>query len=296
MSIIMNKRLTVLVGPPGSGKSTLAKEYCSKGGVAYVNQDSQGKDHLTFFQVALHEGKDVVVDRMGFSKEQRARYIKPAQEAGYYVHIVVLHQPRKVCFERIMKRENHETIKDASSANSALNLFFSKYEKPTPDEADKIDFRYPEGDKPKVIVCDLDGTLCNLDNRLHHVRKPQGEKKDWKSFFMELEHDEPNWPVAHAIKSFIGEGKYQVVFASGRPDDYERKTRAWLEKHGFPTDRLYMRCRGDHRQDYIAKEIILDFEILTRYEPVLFIDDRKQVVDFWRSRGYLTFQCAEGEF
>lgn len=292
----MAKRLTVLVGPPGSGKSTLAKEYCSKGGIVYINQDSQGKDHLNFFQVALFESRDIVVDRMGFSKEQRARYIKPAKESGYQVHIVVLHQPRKVCFERMMKRENHETIKDASSANSALNLFFSKYEKPTPDEADKIDFVYPEGAKDEVVVCDLDGTLCKLDNRLHHVRRTDGEKKNWKAFFEELENDELNKPVAAILDAFLDQGTVQVVFASGRPDDYERKTRAWLEKFGYPTDRLYMRCRGDHRQDYVAKEIILDFEILTRYKPILFIDDRKQVVDFWRSRGYTCLQCAEGEF
>lgn len=292
---MIGKRVTILVGPPGSGKSTLAKEFAALGGVEYVNQDSQGKQgHLDNFLNAIRVGRDVVVDRLNFDKAQRKRYIEPAKEMGYHVHIIVLHQPRKVCFERMMNRENHETIRDKSAANSALNMFFSKYEKPTADEADKIDFRYPSGAKDLAVICDLDGTLCDLTDRLHHVRKPQGEKKNWKAFFDELEGDKPHDWCEALVNNMSA--TYPVIFASGRPDDYERQTKAWLEKYGFSTQHLYMRCRGDHRQDYVAKEIILDFEILTRFKPLFFIDDRKQVVDFWRSRGYTCLACNEGEF
>src|SRR5271166_4080932 len=129
----IGKRLTLLVGPPGSGKSTLAKEYCSKGGVTYINQDSQGKEHLALFQAALERGEDIVVDRMGFSKEQRARYLLPAVGRGYSTHITVLHVPYRECLERIRARKDHETIKDEKSARSALGFFFAKYERVTDD-------------------------------------------------------------------------------------------------------------------------------------------------------------------
>ena len=57
-----------------------------------------------------------------------------------------------------------------------------------------------------------------------------------------------------------------------------------------------MRQRDDFRPDNIVKEMILDFEILTRYTPYFMIDDRKQVVDMWRKRGYTCLACAEGDF
>lgn len=57
-----------------------------------------------------------------------------------------------------------------------------------------------------------------------------------------------------------------------------------------------MRPRNDYRRDDIVKEIILDFEILTRYTPIFMIDDRTQVVEMWRRRGFVCLQCAKGNF
>lgn len=288
--------LIVLVGPPGSGKSTLAKELCIRYRSVYINQDSQGKEHLNLFTSALSMGQSIVVDRMGFSKQQRDRYLNPAKAAGYETHIMVLHQPYKVCLERIRARKDHETIKDEESARSALGTFFGKYERPLPGEADKIDFIYPDSDyKPPVVVCDLDGTLCNIEHRLHLVRKPSGEKKDWPGFFRGLKDDTVNKWCVTVLKGAVTEGS-NYIFCSGRPDNYRRETQAWLDDHDFPLIPLFMRPRNDQREDSIIKEIILDFEILTRYTPVFMIDDRKRVVDMWRRRGFVCLHCAEGDF
>lgn len=289
------KQLIILVGPPGSGKSTLAKQYEADGFVR-CSQDDEGKlGHMVTFRDALHAGKDIVVDRMNFSRDQRKTYLEQAKTFDYDTHIAVIHFPRRECFKRMQLRKDHPTIQDDSSANSALNVFFSKYEKPLAGEADLIRFINPVGERPQAIIVDLDGTLCNLDNRLHHVRPPAGVKKNWKGFFDDLEHDIPHEGVATIVRKFEG-SDVKVVFASGRPDDFARKTTAWLEKFGFPSRELYMRCRGDHREDFVAKEIILDFEILTRYTPLFFIDDRQQVIDLWRRRGFVALQCAKGDF
>jgi hypothetical protein len=287
----MSKKLLILVGPPGSGKSTLAQQYESDGYVR-ISQDDMGKEHLHNFDMAILEGRDVVVDRMNFSCQQRSRYLELGKEHGYETSIVVLHENRETCFKRVMLRENHPTIKDERGAGSALTTFFSKYERPIAGEADIISFQYPAGAKELAVICDLDGTLCNIDHRLHFV-KTEG-KKDWKSFFEGLTGDTPNDWCATLVNEMSN--KYPVVFASGRPDDYKGPTQLWLFANGFTSSHLYMRCRGDHRSDFIAKEIILDFEILTRFKPLFFIDDRKQVVDMWRSRGFTCLACAEGEF
>lgn len=306
-------RLTVLVGPPGSGKSTLAKEYCSKGGITYINQDSQGKGHLDLFYAAVERGDEIVVDRMGFSKEQRSRYLNPAKAKGYQTHITVLHVPYRVCLERVRARTDHETIKDEKAARSALGTFFGKYERVTDDEADKVLRIFPEGHKPLAIVCDLDGTLCKIDQRLHFVRKPPGEKKDWNGFFNGILQDEVNEWCRDILESFAGKTPLaSVVYCSGRPDDRRKDTVEWLKANGlYAINRcmttpvasdnedlfhLYMRPRNDQRDDSIVKEIILDFEILTRFTPYFMIDDRKRVVDMWRKRGFTCLHCAEGDF
>lgn len=302
----MTKTCLLLVGPPGSGKSSCSKDYVGDGpnDFVYVNQDSQGPEHMDTFDQAILDGKNVIVDRMNFNKEQRNRYLKIAKAAGYTTEIDVIHESYETCYNRMVKRENHETIKDEKARRSALHFFFTRYERVSDDEADRVHRYWPGEDqkKPKVVICDLDGTLCNIEHRVHHVRDG---KKDWGKFFQDIPKDTPHEWCVNILKS-LAENTYKIVYCSGRSEDEREKTEAWLATNGLAGffDRghfyhsvpLYMRKAKDSRKDSIVKEIILDFEILTRYEPVFMIDDRKQVVDMWRSRGYTCLQCAEGNF
>lgn len=285
----------MLVGPPGSGKSTMARKMATENGIEYFNQDSQGKGHLHDFDMAIFDKKDVIVDRMNFNKQQRSRYLDLAKKYGYETEIIVLHQNWETCFKRVMARQGHETINDEKAARGALATFFGKYERPEPGEADQITMIYPAGPREKVIVCDLDGTLCDVEHRRHHVRKPAGEKKDWVSFFKEIPNDPIYQWCADIINNFKTQG-VRTVFCSGRGTNEQRNTKEWLEKHGFGDNPLYMRDRHDSRQDSIVKEIILDFELLTRYQPYFMLDDRDQVVQMWRRRGFICLQVQEGDF
>lgn len=146
------------------------------------------------------------------------------------------------------------------------------------------------------IIIDLDGTLCNIDHRLHYVRD---KRKNWRNFFLELVNDKPNQWCIDIINAFSSFQDLQIIFCSGRPDDYREQTEAWLNTHITPITNkwiLLMRKKGDYRQDSIVKEEIFINEIKDKYNILFVIDDRKQVVDKWRELGLTCLQCAEGDF
>lgn len=290
-------KLILLVGPSGSGKSTVANKLIleAKGVPTYINQDLQGKDHLKRFEIAIDHGSDIIVDRMNFSVGQRRRYLDPAKAAGYTTEIIILHESYDTCLERCVSRKGHPTIQDEVTAVKVLNFFFTKYERVQDSEADQVTRLWPMGAKEPCIIVDIDGTLANIDHRLHHMKPEEGKKKNWKRFFDDIDKDTPNeWCVD------IVDGMYEKavsVFCSGRPDEHQDITREFIaDKCKLFIGELFMRRRNDFRTDYIIKEVILDFEILTRYKPLFAIDDRQQVVDLWRRRGIVALQCSAGDF
>lgn len=150
----------------------------------------------------------------------------------------------------------------------------------------------------QTVICDIDGTAANIDHRRHWV-EDKSQKVNWKAFFGGMTKDTPNAWCQKLLESLSQNG-IKIVFVSGRPSDYETITRQWLDKHysGIKYD-LYMRQAGDFRQDYLVKEEIYDKYLNNYQQPVniLFVvDDRKQVVDMWRSKGLVVLQCDEGNF
>lgn len=143
-----------------------------------------------------------------------------------------------------------------------------------------------------VIVFDIDGTMANIDHRRHFVAtKP----KNWAAFEAIMHLDTPNHDIIKLARMFVKNGD-TVLVASGRGEQKRDVTEAWLEQHGAPYTKLYMRKAKDNRPDYIVKEEILDQMIADGFNPVLVFDDRQQVVDMWRRRGIRCLQVAPGDF
>jgi len=61
-----------------------------------------------------------------------------------------------------------------------------------------------EGVVKKAIIVDIDGTLADVEHRVHHV---QNEPKDWKSFNENMEHDELNHWCNDLINAMKNEGQ-----------------------------------------------------------------------------------------
>lgn len=148
-----------------------------------------------------------------------------------------------------------------------------------------------------IALVDIDGTIADLSHRLHYI---QSNPKDWPSFFDAMSEDKPIEPMrelVHALKD-----KYDIVFMSGRPDSHRIQTEQWLAYHNFGVSlfKPFMRKSGDYRADHVVKRELLagvlelfDCQI---NQVKLVIDDRKQVVDMWRSLGLLTLQCKDGDY
>ena len=133
----------------------------------------------------------------------------------------------------------------------------------------------------QTIICDLDGTLCNIEHRRHLV---EGEKKNWKLFFDEMHKDTANAWCVLLLAAMRSRPATEIVFVTGRPDSHKGMTEEWLSRHGFAGNDLFMRKTGDYRPDWQIKEEILNKHLKDRL--ILFvIDDRKQVVDMWRRNG-----------
>jgi hypothetical protein len=146
------------------------------------------------------------------------------------------------------------------------------------------------------IICDLDGTLCNIQHRQHFA---EGPVKDWGNFFGGILEDSVNEAVEYVLKNLKN---ITVIFITGRPEKYKEidckgTTELWLKKHGFIDYELYMRETEDRRDDDVIKQDIYEQKIEPNYgKPLFVLDDRNRVVVMWRKIGLTCFQVALGDF
>ncbi|MBT7611376.1 MAG: hypothetical protein HN576_16570 [Bacteriovoracaceae bacterium] len=146
--------------------------------------------------------------------------------------------------------------------------------------------------KQKAIIVDLDGTLCNVDHRVHHVQK---KEKDWKLFNEGMAHDGIYLWCFELILSMKNSG-YEIIFLTGRDNSYRDQTCTWLEKNKIQYDTLHMREVTDHREDHIIKNEIYKRVIEPQKNVLFVLDDRLSVVKMWREIGLICLQCDWGDF
>ena len=144
----------------------------------------------------------------------------------------------------------------------------------------------------KVFIFDLDGTLADINHRLHFVRSR--EHPHWGKFLESCDKDSPNKWVIDLLDMCRLHGV--VVILSGRNDVVRKKTEDWLRRYDILYDYLLMRKDKDYRPDQIIKKEMLDDFLRDKgYEVQFIVDDRQRVVDMWRENGYNVLQCNAWE-
>lgn len=159
-----------------------------------------------------------------------------------------------------------------------------------------------------IILCDLDGTLCDCSHRIHYIAPEAYDgwdssgypvkitpKKDWKGFFAACHADAP---IPHTIQmiKLLDREQVEVWITSGRSDECRGITEGWLRTFGIKYDRLIMRKAGDFTDDGILKPSWLEDGTIPRERVLLALDDRNRVVKAWRAAGVPCLQVAEGDF
>ena len=140
------------------------------------------------------------------------------------------------------------------------------------------------GFTPKLIICDLDGTLCLFGKENPYDR--------------DFSKDKVNEIILQILAQNI---HAKLIFLSGRNGKYEKETRAWLNKN--VGDRhstlafydLFMRKEGDNREDSIVKLEMFNQNIRDKYYVEFVIDDRMQILQVWQSLGLFTIDVGQGQ-
>lgn len=306
----MSKPVVIIYrGLPGSGKTTQARHFQDAWGGTLVGRDhlrdllfgkpgqrlsSADEKRVTetqeqLIRTSLRAGEDVLVDDMNLRNRYVRRLMEIAEQEGARYEIIDLTDVDiDVCHHR-----NHQRPAERQVPSEVIEDLYARFikgrtyplPKPTLDEdAQGEPERYtaPEG-APRAVLVDIDGTVALMDGRSPYDMTRVGE-------------DLPNDAVVDVVQALYVSG-LEVVFLSARNECAREATEAWLRKYlRVGGIRLLMRADGDYRKDAVVKRELFDRHIRHRYDIVAVLDDRKQVVDMWRSLGLTCLQVAEGDF
>lgn len=317
-------KVEMLVGIPGSGKSTYAKQVVAKdpnnwvrvnnddlrammnGSVWSADYEKMVTDARNYLiRDALKRGKNVIIDNLNLNRRHFDDVCKIAKSVNADIQVFekAFYIELDEAIARDSKREGkakvgEEVIKKWWKESGKTQFKFYKprveiFQERRGSTNNTVEAPpYIQG-LPEAVLCDLDGTLA-----LIHGRSPYDAADcDIK--------DLPNMPVIQTVLAHYKAGR-KIIFCSGREDKYKPETIRFIEKHCKDIDsdgevwdmdyQLFMRKTDDFRKDAIIKEEIYQNEIEGKYNVLCVLDDRNQVVDFWRSKGLTCFQVAPGDF
>lgn len=312
------QEVIILRGVPACGKSTFARAFVkqnrdfvivSRDGIREMIGDHshspQTESVVTKFyeklvKEALANKKSVILDNCHTKLKYISETLKLIESTRLNVMVTLKEFPYdlEICVERDSKRERtvgREVIVKMDQAirqNSFKNVEKLLNEWKAVVRSDPKSFRgwnnptenFKEG-LPISVIFDIDGTLAHFKDR---------SPFDWKRVGEDAVDPVVKW-MAEIFRSY-DHGAIKILIVSGRDAVCKNETIQWLTKNEIFYDEIFMRPENDQRKDSLIKEEIYNNFIKDRYNVMLVVDDRKQVVDQWRSMGLKVAQMELGDF
>lgn len=144
----------------------------------------------------------------------------------------------------------------------------------------------------KTVIFDIDGTLANIEHRLHHI---EGDKKDWDGFHKEC-HLDTTYPKIIEMTHIMRDAGYRIVMCTGRGEQNRQATEKWLVENEIPCVLLLMRAEGNFESDFIIKRRMVGYLIEEGHDIHYAFEDRDRVVEMYREIGITCFQVKKGDY
>ena len=151
------------------------------------------------------------------------------------------------------------------------------------------------------IIFDIDGTLLNIQHRVHHLHKTP---PDWKGFKESMEGDIAIPEMVELLHILANDRRNRVIFCSGRGEESRSITEKQItsllstcyDTKNVNKINLYLRGFKDFREDSVVKSDLYEQMLKDGFKPVMVFEDRASVVKMWRERGLRCLQVAEANF
>lgn len=299
-------KLIMMKGLPRSGKSTWAKDFVAKSGNAVIVSRDALRDMLhdgkwsgrnekvtmaaqkALVEHLLQNVQTVIVDDTNLGDYHLARWQGVAKEMGASFEV---HHEQESYLPTLIQRDIKSSTPRGEKTITGMAMSNG----------------YVSFDPDSVVVCDLDGTLCDISHRVHLVADK--DNRDWNKFFELTPGDSIRKTTEEMLLKFK-EADKTIIFVSARPEKCRADTEAWLSKHYFFNENvegdvyipgkkvtgyftLIMRPDHDTRDDAIVKKEILDKYLKTEWIHAV-IDDRPKVVRMWRENGLNVIDVGDG--
>lgn len=280
-------KVIIMKGLPGSGKSEKAKEILTNGNTVRINKDlirtmlhfdkftgvNEGHTRDAARKLAdwfLRSGVNVIIDDTNLNERTLQSWVDFAKLQEAKIEYCDL---TDVDVETCIARDAVREKKVGAHVIQKMALQYLDYMKGEP-----------------VIVCDLDGTLCDIKHRLMYAK---GEMKNWNTFFSLIHADSLRSEVLKNVHGSVIANDAKLILVSARPETYRKETEEWLARNGVVYEFLIMREENDKRDDTEVKSDIYD-KFLKNLRVCVVFDDRPKVIRMWREKGLEVIDVGEG--